>query len=201
MKSLKEIYHSVVASYEAAKTRKEQERQLRGAIAHEDLAGVQEILKTARFADAQQDGLLMAAIDSGNPSIFEAVLDSVAGGNRNHRLSRDDSSLRNGITTLQSVSLLGYAIEKKSHLVAWALASDERTDITDAAISTETTRVSGGFMSTITTIRTANTCNKALEMAKTAGMNDVAVVLARREAFLKRQEAAILEMTAICLGK
>ncbi|MBI2234966.1 MAG: hypothetical protein HYU57_08320 [Micavibrio aeruginosavorus] len=201
MFSLKEIFRNVLARHEAAREQKAQAAQVIDAIAREDLSRVQDILLQTRFDDQKQrDDMLAAAIRSDNPSIFETVLDKVADGNRNYTLGDEYSVMLESSTYVHALPLLSYAIAEGSSLVAWTLASDEKTDIAATGKTNQYVHAVGGYYGIATTC-IESTHKTPLELARNAGMNDVAAVLASREAALKREQALRLDATAMNLRK
>ena len=155
-----------------------------------DVAKVRETSASTQFNYRQAAALIVKAINTDNVAMFNAVLDGRSfEGDQNQMLHFRDPMIPEGPNFYSESSMLYEAISLKKTNIAAALASDPETDITQSGSSTVSRYRNGRSERDVTEY----SC--PLDAARSNGMTEVIIPLARRtaEALQKKASGLLLE--------
>ncbi len=196
MRGLREIYQGVVANFEASRDRKEKCTFVLQSLKMGYMETACDVIKNTAFEAHQSRQIFDAVVEADDLGVFSAAFKIIAKEDPNYWVTHEHNAGPGGPARFDSEPLLSYAINKKDEKIALMLALNPKTDVTLKGRSVKFDYTSGMFMASVQALKSETLHDDAVQLARKAGMTDLAAVLLERAAQAATAEADRLRAEA-----
>lgn len=197
MKSLRAIYQSVLADFEASKERREKCEFVLKALEMGYSEPAIDVVRKTDFEDHQSRQIFAAVVKHDNLEVFKkAVFGKLMGGDPNFCVVEDDRAVTGRQCEQKFSPLLSYAITHGARKIAMEVAQNPRTDITQKGKTVRYDFAGTMFMSSAQSLMTQTAHESAVDLSRKAGMKGVTAILLERTAAMHLADAERLRTEA-----